>query len=307
MHIKIVFSVPNLIKHSSLFFNYIFLSNTILKLMKPKMIELRDNDTYKKNLFKNEFGKIKNNSDNKILDVINQECENNEILREILLYIFEMIINSYFDEIKKKDFIRKSPKLALISLNFDYFQKAFDDINNNDYGKLKYIGIIYLFAYCRCFLYHFVMHEIHNSDDNSNLNEIHKYLFSKSNSNLGKMIILYIAKLFILFEKQKYFFTEYLSKNKNNNWKYAITSKNDKLLFFPIANYENSKNLLFIIWSKINNNNFNEELIEKLEIKDLYFIINYIYNEIKKKENDLNLSILSSKFSEEILKYFNLK
>ena len=80
--VKVIFEYPQLIKYSSLFFNYIFLTQPI-KPKKPSKKKISEDD-------KNKFGEIKNLNKNKILFEINKEAENNEILKEILIYIFEL-------------------------------------------------------------------------------------------------------------------------------------------------------------------------------------------------------------------------
>ena len=303
--IKVLFEVPRLIKYSSLFFNYIFLSPNLSKLMKLNMVESNENNKEKKDQYLNNFGLLKNEKKEIILLEINTKSENNEIFKEILMYIFEMRIKSYFDEYYNKYSIRKNPILLLTNINFDYFKKAFDNINN--FEKLKNLDIIYYFSYLRTYLYYFVKFQIKNKNEIGGLEKIHDFLYNNSNSGLGKMILLYIAKLFILNDKQEYFFDDYLN-DKEKNWKNAIIFKNEKLELFPIINYENSKNLLFIIWSKINNNNLNEDLIKNLDIKDFYYIINFAYNEISKKikENKLEKSKLLSKLNETIDNLDNL-
>ena len=101
-------------------------------------------------------------------------------------------------------YIKENPKKLLTFLNFDYFKKAFDDINNNNYGKLKNIGIIYSYSFLRINLYYFVNLQI-NYNDLRDISLIHNFLYNKSNSELDKMIILYIAKIFTLFDAQEYF------------------------------------------------------------------------------------------------------
>ena len=78
---------------------------------------------------------------------------------------------------------------------------------------------------------------------------------------------------------------EYLNDETINNWK-SFVNDNPIEGFFPIEKYENSKYLLFKIWSAINNNIF-ADLSTKLDIIDIYYIINFIYNEIaiKTKKN----------------------
>jgi len=98
--VNILFKYPNLIKYSSLFFNYIFL----LQPIKPKKFKENIEENEKKEYFK-KFGEIKNLKKNKILMKIEQEAETNEILKEILIYIFELRINSYFEDCQKNKFI----------------------------------------------------------------------------------------------------------------------------------------------------------------------------------------------------------
>ena len=81
-----------------------------------------------------------------------------------------------------------------------------------------------------------------------------------SESSLRKIIILYIAKIFILNNEKEYFLKDYLKKEVKNCWKESIM-QNDKSLFFPILQYENSKNLLFVLYSSINNGGLKEEFI----------------------------------------------
>ena len=84
-------------------------------------------------------------------------------------------------------------------------------------------------------------------------------------------------------------------------------------MFFPLLNYENSKYLLFLLWSRINNDNLNEELIENLKIINLYYIINFAFIELNKKIDEknfeqskllikINKKIENLKFSISILK-----
>ena len=284
--VKAIFEYPQLIKHSSLFFNYIFLIQPI----KPKKQTKKKYDSKE---YLNKFGEIKNLNKNQILLEINKELENNEILKEILIYIFELRLMSYFEECKKTKIVQENPSLLLLGLNFEYYAKACNDINNNNFGSLNNLGMIFYYSFIRCYLYNFVIFQINNKkNDIGDFSPFHKNLFDISNSSLGKMIILYIANLFIINNEKDYFLNEYLKDVDKNNWKGSILSKNDKLEFFPISKYENSKYLLFSLWLSINNNNLNAEYINNLEIIDLYYIINFAYNEIgqKKKDDEYNES-----------------
>jgi len=276
--VKLLFEFPQLIKFSSLFFNYIFLTQPI----RPKM-QKKDMSEDERNQFLDKFCEIKNLDKNAILKEINTKAENNEILKEILIYIFELRFISYFEDCTNSKVMKDENKILILTgLNYHYFQRACNEINNNNFGKLKCLGMIFYFSFIRCYLYYFVKLQI-EFKKLGDLNPIHHYLFDISNSNLGKMIILYIAKLFILQNKKEYFFKEYLNNEENNRWKDSILSNNENAEFYSIEDFENSKNLLFNIWSNINNNvNF----LKNLEIENVYYLINFAYNEMSKKMRD---------------------
>ena len=276
--VKLLFEFPQLIKFSSLFFNYIFLTQPI----RPRM-QKKDMTEDEKNQFLDKFGEVKNLEKNAILKEIDTKAENNEILKEILIYIFELRFISYFEDCRNSKVMKDENKILILTgLNYEYFQRACNEINNNNFGKLKNIGMVFYFSFIRCYLYYFVKLQI-EFKELGGLDPIHHYLFDISNSNLGKMIILYIAKLFILQDKKEYFLKDYLKDEERNKWKDSILSKNENAEFYPIEDFENSKNLLFNIWSNINNNiNF----LKNLEIENVYYLINFAYNEISKKIKD---------------------
>ena len=294
--IKTLFEFPQLIKFSSLFFNYIFLTQPI----KPKRQNKRRINEDEKNNFLSMFGEIQNLDNNMILKEVNDHLENDEILKEILLYIFELRIISYFENCQNSKVMEGEEyrKLILTGLNFNYFSKACNEINNNNFGKLKNLGIIFYFAFIRCYLYYFVKLQL-DFNNFGDLTPIHHHLFDISNSSFGKLIILYIAKIFILCGKQEYFLKTYLNDETANFWKNAILPENPEDEFFPIDKFENSKNLLFYIWSNINNNNF-KNCIKNLEIFDIYYMIDFSYNEMimKIKNNILEKSIILEKLNE---------
>ena len=292
--VKTLFQFPQLIKFSSLFFNYIFLTQPI----KPKRQIKKNMSEDDKKSFLDKFGEIKNLEKNKILNEINTQAENNEILKEILIYIFELRLISYFEDCQNAKIMKNQDRILILTgLNYDYFLRACNEISNNKLDKLKNLGNIFYFTYIRCYLYYFVKLQL-EFNDLGDLSRLHKNFFDISNSNLGKMIILYIAKIFILHNKKDQFLNNYLKDENNNNWKNTITSQNEKEEMFPFKEYENSKNLLFYVWANINNNN--KDFAKKLEISDLYYMINFAYNEMSKKMKDdmLKKSELLTKLNE---------
>ena len=282
--VKTLFKFPHLIKFSSLFFNYIFIDLGIKPKRQRKKIISEDD----KKRYIDEFGKLNFLEKNKIIIQINNQAENNEILKEIILYIFEQNIMLYMQGCRDSKMIKDNGKnLILIGLNLDYFQKAYTKIQTYDYGKLNNLEMIFCFAFIRVYLYYFVNLQL-EFKELGNLNPLHQKLYGISNSEMGKMINLYIAKIFILKNKEKFFLEEYLEEQTENNWKYSIKSFNRKNVIFPNEDYENFKHLLFHIWTNINNNN--KEFVKNLEIIDLYYIINYSFNEINLKNDKEILS-----------------
>ena len=143
--VKAIFQYPQLIKFSSLFFNYIFLTEPI----KPKRQTKKNISDDEKNEYLKSFGEIRNLKKNKILTIINEQAENNEILREILIYIFELRLISYFEECLNSKIMRgKDILLILTGLNRDYFQYACNEVNNSkNLDGFKNLAIIFYFIY----------------------------------------------------------------------------------------------------------------------------------------------------------------
>ena len=274
--IKNLFKYPKLIKYSSLFINYIFIY--MKQQIAPKKPKKKMSNNDRANYLK-DFGKLEEN--NNILIEINNQAKNNEVLREILFYIIEQRIILYFDNMIQEH----DKKNILIGLNLDYFQTAFNKIKELDFGELSILGMIFYFSYIRCYLHYFVEFQL-KFKNLDGLNPVHKFLYDISDSNLGKIINLYIAKIFIHNDKMKYFFNDYLNEENRNKWKDSIITQNKKEVFFSIECYENSKYLLFDLWCNINNE---QEFIKKIKITDFYYIINFIFNEINIKLNEEKL------------------
>ena len=295
--VKTLFEFPHLIKFSSLFFNYIFITQPI----KPKRQNRRKLKNDEKEEYFKSFGEIKNLDKNLILTEINKYTENNEILKEILLYIFELSMFSYFENCQNSKVMEGDDNriLILTGLNFDYFKKACDEINNNNFGPLNNLGLVFYLSYIRCYLYYFVKLQLEYNNF-GDLTMIHHHLFDISKSSFGQLIILYIAKIFILNNKREYFLKSYLSDEKANNWKNVLLHVNPEDEFFQIDNLENSKNLLINIWTNINNGNF-KNYAKNLDIYDIYDMIDFSYNEmnIKLKNKISKKSIILEKLNEE--------
>ena len=292
--VKLLFEFPHLVKISTLFFNYIL----FIQPIEPKRQNKRMLNEQERKSFLESFGNFKNSDENFILSELDIYAEKNEYFKEILLYIFELRIISYFEDCKKSKIMKNEEYLILTGLNFDYFIKACDEINMNNFGKLKNLSLLFYIAFIRCYLFYFVEIQL-NYPFFREIENIHHHIFNISNSIFGKLIILYIAKIFIIKNKKNYFFQLYLREENNYYWIKAILFDNPEEEFFPIEKFENAKNFLFYMRSNINNNNF-KNCVNHLDILDIFYMIDFSYNEMSINIKSNNL--LKSQILEELNK-----
>ena len=245
--IKVLFEYSDLIKYSSLFFNYIFLMYPI----KPRKLKESMNEDEKRD-YLNSFGEIKNMSIGHLKE-INKELEKNEVLKEILMYIFELRIISYFQDCEKMKFIQRNYINLLTGINFEYYQNSLNPFifGNRNLGEFENIRMIFYFSFIRCYLYYFVDFRIKYKNI-GDITIFHEDLYNISNSNAGKLVSLYIYKIFLYIKKIKEEDLDNYLKNDRYDWITKIRQKNNKFQFFTIDNYENSNHLLFDIYAEIN-------------------------------------------------------
>ena len=133
--------------------------------------------------------------DDEILKLINNQNENRKILDEILFYIFEILINKFFDENNYS--IEKSIK----GKSFQFLQKSFKFIEENNNSEIKHLGDLYACAYIKCYFYYFVKYVKNSNQEVGNTVEINQFLCQKT-IPFRRVIKLYILKLFrILYTK----------------------------------------------------------------------------------------------------------
>jgi len=157
-------------------------------------------------------------------------------------------------------------------------------------------------------LYYFVKLQLDNNKL-GDLNKFHQYLINCSNSNLGKLISLYISKLFFLFDKKDYYLNTYLN-DEEYNWKESILNKNDRVQLFSILNYDSSNHLFLNLWSEIyNKKKLSPNSLKKIEISELSYIINFCFNEINQKMNEKKIVVKSELIEKinQIKESFNFK
>ena len=191
---------PDLIKYSILFLNFIFLKESLVP-QKKDILKIREemNEIDTKN-YLSKFCEFNSKTVNKdILIEINNKAEEDEILKELLIYIFELVIVSYFESCKKNiPFIKKSPYKLLTGLNLIFFKKSCNNIINQDFASFKTLTMIFYYAFTRCYLYYLVKMEYKVHVERkflNNLNEFHRYLYDINEQDLGKLIALYIGKI----------------------------------------------------------------------------------------------------------------
>ena len=112
--LEIVLSDKELILKGKYIFNIILDKNII----SPKIGNEENKEKLKQNFLS--F----TNKENKLFEILEKEknLENNIIIDEILLYLFESYVNSYFDSIKgEEQFIIKE---TLFGLSLDYLDKS---------------------------------------------------------------------------------------------------------------------------------------------------------------------------------------
>ena len=277
-----IFKNPSLIKHSILFFNFILLTQVI----KPKYPSKKINEQEKEKLLDN-FCEIRKKIKDNILDEINKN--KSEIMNEILIYIFDFNLNLYFENLINKNKAKVKFNEIITGINFDYFLRACNFYNKKEDNILQNIAQIYYISFIRCYLFHVITLLIEENDI-GNLNKINKYLYD-NNSSLGILLKLYIMKLFILKNKEEYFYKNYLNDENQFNWKQSILEQNINLMIFPMNDFENYKHLLFDIGLQKNNNFINKEFFELSEIKDIIYMISISFNEIIQKISTNNFDI----------------
>ena len=93
----------------------------------------------------------------------------------------------------------------LLGLNFEYYKISYINLKNENFGELQTLGMIFYISFIRCYLSFFVKFQIKNSEMDG-LDDFHNDLYNISNSCLGKLIGLYIGKLFIYSKEKEFFF-----------------------------------------------------------------------------------------------------
>ena len=166
------------------------------------------------------------------LDLLNSQ--NNIILDEILIYLFEIKINSFLNN----DHLTIDKLIDGIII--EYLKKCIDVLNGKIKPRLKNLAILYSISFIKSYFYLLVnkMYKIAKSDENQiNINKINTLLKNDHNN------IIYVIKLYILkcFYSKMQNFNEFINFEWDKNqlsWakNYKYDDKNDlsKLQFLYI-------------------------------------------------------------------------
>ena len=222
---KFLEKYPELLKTSKLF---VFVFYT-LKEMKPELLNEKKKDSEK---LVEKFMNFDNNKKVKKYKNIYKIYDNNkiEVFNEILLYIFEIQCQSYFNLILKhnnNEYTEKCCKEILLGQSFSYFKKAFQFLtehinnkdnyndnyndndnnddnnndnkdNNNDNNLLKLYANAYIKTYC-----YYLVEINYEHFEKCNFEQINNLLNHENEKiiSIRNMIIIYILRLF--FKKFK--------------------------------------------------------------------------------------------------------
>ena len=280
---------------------YIFLSSYSL-------IPININENNNEEKCKNSFSSIFIEK-TKIKNLINDTKK--EILDEILLYLFEIKINSYFHEIK-------DPNEQLLNLSLTYFKISVEFIEDNNFQiSSNKLEILYYITYIKCYCL-ILSDQIYDENKNQLIDktEINNFLNSKDN-NFRKVIKLYILKCINIlklksYDKLKNFDFKFHQINWINEFNLEEPKKSNlDYLFLDIENIELYKNIYEQFASDKNiqfsgtTKSIQELISEKININLLYDItINEIISNLS-DEKYLKESDIYFKFTSYILTILN--
>ena len=230
------------------------------------------------------FIEIKNNIN---LEFLNNQ--NNIFFDEILISLFEILINSYFKNLSNKDLIQ--------GLTIKYLEKSIKILTKEIEGNLNHLGILYAITFIKCYFYKLSneIYSISKSDKNLlNIININKLLSSKTNTSIRNVIKIYILKCFYSNMQNYNEFINFEWEKNQISWakNFIVNEKNSiSNLQFLFLNMNIDSEILkkyneqFNIDKKRNNfNNVNEDFYNELINKDYMTFI------------DISINIMLSEF-----------
>jgi len=240
------------------------------------------------------LSEIYDDDKNSLIAYLNQN--NNEILNEVLLSIFDEDITDYFNSQTNDQDKILNQSLAIFKALIYYI-----DINNYEINTVNKLGMLYCISYIKCYCYHLC--KILNCNDSNNLDMSEIFEFLKDSSKSKKVIKIYILRVLnkIIFNnylnlldfiKQKQLFVNDFDFSENNQFplnniflqkdSYKTYIKMSDL--YKISKMENYENKLDKLVEEINMNTILSfyDLIINEEISKL--CSNEQFNEIHYKK-----------------------
>ena len=196
---EIILSDNKLIQNSAQLFSFIFSNLNFF----PEIPEPENKEEYINN-----FLFITGKNDDKTLLLI--ENQNNAMLYDIILYIFEIKCYQYFSYYLEED-TTIADKIYKITndISFDYFKKSIEYLHSfiKDKSKLTFPKLTFLLAvaYVKIYLSFAVQFDVkrvkeeeiqNNNNNNLEIHQVIKGYSDKDTANFFKVIKLYVIKLY---------------------------------------------------------------------------------------------------------------
>ena len=218
------------------------------KLLEHNQMIKKSNDIFQiilknylnKDNFINNIDNINNkfNGDENIINLIENKLNNNIILEETLLYLFEKNSLNYFKNILNNNKVNlEDEPLKILQDCIEFLEKYIININNKANGiksKAKDFCKLFCLGYLKTYCYTMFNNDKPKCKDPKSIIKI----FNKENSNICKIIRIYIYK--ILYNNYKIDFL----KEEKNIAKYGISKLNKFNEFIKIKELSNNSYII---------------------------------------------------------------
>ena len=145
-----------------------------------------------------------NNDNSPLESKISESLNNNELLKEILLYYFEMYHeNYYFEKIAKKNFSSYKDKYSelLGKVSLEYLSNAFEFYEDKYRDNITILKLLNIIGYIKAYFKHFanIIYKCENKPEFFDFNSIDEKLhLSTISDNYMKNAKIYIAELIFI-------------------------------------------------------------------------------------------------------------
>ena len=145
-----------------------------------------------------------NNDNSSLESKISESLNNNELLKEILLYYFEMYHeNYYFEKIAKKNFSSDKDKYSelLGKVSLEHISNAFEFYEDKYRDNITILKLLNIIGYIKAYFKHFanIIYKCENKPEFFDFNSIDEKLhLSTISDNYMKNVKIYIAELIFI-------------------------------------------------------------------------------------------------------------